>query len=215
MITHDQKRRIVRSLVWDYDVREDMLLDVLLGLREKEGPFDQERIFLRALERLPWHDILEIMGKERIIQLLTPQRIAKLRFPGQRRRYERIRKILRGEPVSLSGWNAIDLENVEDRRLKELRHRLEDLLGRDGFRMIMFGSRARGDYSEDSDLDVAVIVRDLTRKTKIRILEEVADFELDYLLPISALVISEDDFNHLKMRERRIAFDIEREGIPL
>ena len=100
----------MQSLCWDYDVQEDRLLEVLLGLREKEGPFDQERIFLRALERLPWHDILKVMGKEKVTQLLTPERIAKLRFPGQRRRYERIRKILRGEPVPLSGWNPIHRE---------------------------------------------------------------------------------------------------------
>ncbi|MEA2038497.1 MAG: nucleotidyl transferase AbiEii/AbiGii toxin family protein [Thermodesulfobacteriota bacterium] len=78
---------------------------MLLGLRAKEGPFDQGKIFLRALERLPWHDILEVMGKKRIMQLLTPEQISKLRFPEQRRRYERIRKILQGEPVSLSGWD--------------------------------------------------------------------------------------------------------------
>ena len=113
MITPDEKRRIIRSLGWDYDVQEDRLLEVLLGLREKEGPFDQERIFLRVIERLPWHDIVQIMGTERIIQLLTPERIAKLRFAGQRRRYERIRKILRGEPVSLSGWNPIYRETYQ------------------------------------------------------------------------------------------------------
>lgn len=112
-ISLSRKRRIVQSLAWDYDVREDRLLEVLLGLREKEGPFDQEKIFLRALERLPWHDILEIMGKEKVTQLLTPERIVKLRLPGQRKRYERIRKILRGEPVSLSGWNPIHRETYQ------------------------------------------------------------------------------------------------------
>lgn len=113
MITTEQKRRIIRSLVWDYDVREDRLLEVLLGLRDKEGPFDQERIFLRALERIPWHELLGLMGKERVSRFLTPKRIAKLRFPGQRRRYERARKILQGEPTSLSGWNPLHRETYK------------------------------------------------------------------------------------------------------
>jgi uncharacterized protein len=107
---------------------------------------------------------------------------------------------------------------VEDRisdHLKELRRRLEDLLGSDKFKMVLFGSRARGDYDDDSDVDVAIMIRGLTRNLKMRILEEIAEFELDYLLPISALVISEEDFDHLKMRERRIALDIEREGVLL
>jgi len=100
-------------------------------------------------------------------------------------------------------------------RLNELRRRLENLLGPDASKMVLFGSRARGDYSDNSDVDVAILVRGLTREMKNRILEEVAEFELEHLLPISALVLSEDEFNHLKMRERRIALDIEREGIPL
>jgi uncharacterized protein len=82
-------------------------------------------------------------------------------------------------------------------------------------RMLLYGSRARGDFDGDSDIDVAVIVRGLTRELKDRILENVADVELEFLTPISTLVISEDDFAFLKGRERRIALDIEREGIPL
>ena len=38
MITTTEKRRIIKSLVWDYYINEDRLLEVLLGLREKEGP---------------------------------------------------------------------------------------------------------------------------------------------------------------------------------
>jgi uncharacterized protein len=100
-------------------------------------------------------------------------------------------------------------------QLKELKRRLDNLLGPDTFRMVLFGSRARGDYDDNSDIDVAIIVRGLTRELKMRILEEVAEFELEYLLPISALILSEEDFDHLKMRERRIALDIEKEGVPL
>lgn len=50
---------------------------------------------------------------------------------------------------------------------------------------------------------------------KHQILNRVTEIELKYLLPISAFVLSEDEFNHLKRRERRIALDIESEGIPV
>jgi hypothetical protein len=43
----------------------------------------------------------------------------------------------------------------------------------------------------------------------------VADIEVKYLTPLSVLVLSEADFELLKKRERRIAFDIEKEGILL
>lgn len=100
-----EKENALRSIAWDYQVRGDRLLQVLHGLQEREGPFDQEKLLLRVLERLPWHDVLDLIGKDRLKELLTPERIARLRFPEQRRRYDRIRRILQGENVSLSGWD--------------------------------------------------------------------------------------------------------------
>ncbi len=81
--------------------------------------------------------------------------------------------------------------------------------------MILFGSRARGDFEPKSDIDLAIIVPGLNRKMKNEMLERVAEIELRYLTPLSILVISKEDFESLKKRERRIALDIESEGIPL
>jgi uncharacterized protein len=107
------------------------------------------------------------------------------------------------------------IENERRKELEELKKALEDLLGPQAFRMVLFGSRARGDYSEESDVDVAILVRELTREMKRRILDKVAEIELEHLLPLSVLVWSQDEFDHLIKRERRIALDIENEGIPL
>ncbi len=82
-------------------------------------------------------------------------------------------------------------------------------------KLVLFGSRARGDHSAGSDIDIAVVVRDLARDSKDRMLDAVADIELKYLICLSTLIFSEEDFNRLKKRERRIALDIEREGVPL
>jgi len=107
------------------------------------------------------------------------------------------------------------MEKQREKQLEELKRSVENLLGPHAFRMSLFGSRARGDYIDESDVDVAILVRGLTREIKNRILDRVAEIELAYLLPIAVLVFSEEEFDHLKKRERRIALDIEREGIPL
>ena len=107
---------------------------------------------------------------------------------------------------------------MEDKRkeeLGELKESLQDLLDPQAIKMVLFGSRARGDYRGESDVDLAIVVRGLNREMKRRILDKVAEIELEYLLPIWVLVFSQDEFDHLKKRERRIALDIEREGIPL
>ena len=98
--------------------------------------------------------------------------------------------------------------------LRELKRSLESFLGDQLVSIVLFGSMVRGDYNDESDIDVAVIVHGLTRKLKGQILDEVAELELEHHRPLSVLVLSEEEFNHLKKRERRIALDIEREGIP-
>lgn len=99
--------------------------------------------------------------------------------------------------------------------LQELKESLKKLCGDQILKIVLFGSRARGDFDEDSDIDIALIVRELTPKLKDKILDNVAEFELRHDVVLSVIILSEEDFNHLKERERRIALDIEREGIPL
>jgi hypothetical protein len=81
-----EKEKALQSIAWDYQVRGDGLPQILHGLQEREGPFNQEKLLPRVLERLPWHDVLDLIGKDRRKELLTPERIARLRFPEQRRR---------------------------------------------------------------------------------------------------------------------------------
>ncbi len=99
--------------------------------------------------------------------------------------------------------------------LLELKDNLRKITGKRKVRAILFGSRARGDYEEESDIDVAILVAGLTRELKNQILDMIADIEIEYLTPLSAWVISDEDFEFLKERERRIALDIESEGIPV
>ncbi len=120
MMTDSDKQNLLKSIVWDYRVDGKELMKVLSGSKRKEGPFDLEKLFIRILERLPWYDILDLLGKDRITQLLTNEMIGRLRLPEQRERYERIRKILQGEPVSFSGWNP---ENREKYRRSLLSNR--------------------------------------------------------------------------------------------
>lgn len=99
--------------------------------------------------------------------------------------------------------------------LADLKKRIEKIAGDSLIKMVLYGSRARGDYDDESDTDIAIIVRGLSRELKHHILSGVADIEFDYLQSLSTLIMSEEDFFLLVNRERRIALDIEREGIPL
>jgi predicted nucleotidyltransferase len=111
---------------------------------------------------------------------------------------------------------AILTEEEIRESLDALKARLSLLLGRALARLVLFGSRARGDADPDSDVDVAVVYRGgADAGTKRRILEAVTSVELERCVPLSTLIFSEEEFGRLRDRERRIALDIEREGIAL
>lgn len=103
----------------------------------------------------------------------------------------------------------------EKRALGRVKARLGALLGKRLKSMRVFGSKARGDAERDSDLDVCILVAGLTREEKKNIWQLIVEVEVDLNCPIAALVMSQEDFNRLKRRQRRIAKDIEREGVPI
>ncbi len=109
----------------------------------------------------------------------------------------------------------VRFKNIEEQALGVLKKSLNQMLADRLITITIFGSRARGDFNTDSDIDIAIIVRDLTRELKNQILDQVAEIEFDFVMPLSVLVFSEEEFNNLRKRERRLALDILKEGIPL
>jgi predicted nucleotidyltransferase len=79
----------------------------------------------------------------------------------------------------------------------------------------LFGSRARGQGHEESDIDLALVVRAGGRARRHAIYDLAFDIGLAHGVSLAPLVLEEERFEALKQRERRIALDIEREGIPL
>ena len=107
------------------------------------------------------------------------------------------------------------LTDDEKKAVAEIRERVNGLVGSRLKGLYVFGSKARGDYDAESDVDLAILVDDLDNPLKRRIIDMVVEVETRYIVVISSVVLSWKEFSHLLERERRLALDIEREGIPI
>ena len=61
-------------------------------------------------------------------------------------------------------------------------------------RIILYGSVARGTQTEESDVDIAVIVRKYTEDMHDKMIDFTVDLELEYNKVLSVLLIDYDNF---------------------
>lgn len=112
----------------------------------------------------------------------------------------------------LSHLTPLEREAV-DRYVRVLGERLGPRLRR----AILFGSRARGEGHEESDLDIAVVVRGPEREVYRQVYDLAAEInmEYDYGVRLAPLLLSEETLEDLRDRELAIARAILEEGVPL
>ncbi|HEX8459994.1 MAG TPA: nucleotidyltransferase domain-containing protein [Segetibacter sp.] len=65
-----------------------------------------------------------------------------------------------------------------------------------GASLILFGSRARGDFREDSDWDLLVLTsKALDYKWKRKIRDDIYDVELEFEEPVSTIILEREKWN--------------------
>jgi hypothetical protein len=103
-LSYEEKLKLMGNLKWDYlDTHEDMLA-VIEGRLKTSGTFTQDKLFVRSLERLPWHYVTALWGAEKIKELYTPE-IAKRIWPKDRRyHFDFAIAVLRREPLPTARW---------------------------------------------------------------------------------------------------------------
>jgi uncharacterized protein len=84
---------------------------------------------------------------------------------------------------------AATLSPGETRALAMFRDRVAALLGDNLLRIVLFGSRARGEGHDESDLDLLVLVRAYDGAERRRVLDVAADVDDDTGLHLSPIVM--------------------------
>lgn len=87
--------------MWDYDISIDELERLINGHSSKAGHYTLETLFIKMASGLPWFTIVEILGAEKINELLTDDVIQKIWPKSVRNKYSYVRKRLQEAlPVS-------------------------------------------------------------------------------------------------------------------
>ena len=105
-LSREEKLKLMSSLNWDYNITHEDMLAVVEGKIEKTGPFDKTFLFVRSLERLPWHCVIGLWGVEAAKELYTEEAAARLWPKSLRRTFDFAFAVLRKEPVSPTEWGS-------------------------------------------------------------------------------------------------------------
>jgi len=106
--------------------------------------------------------------------------------------------------------------DVDNKTIKEQIMNSLDEMGISIESIILFGSRARGDYNEDSDYDILIITKEtFPIKEKMRIFNKVNDVLAKMLIPCDIIIKSHDEVEYLRDKINSVTREAVEEGILL
>jgi len=96
--------------------------------------------------------------------------------------------------------------------LKKLKIEIEKLYGKRFKNIILYGSWARGEATEESDIDVVIILEGkvIPGREIDRMIDIITDINLEYGVLISVYPVSEDDYSRINSP---LLINVRKEGV--
>lgn len=119
---------------------------------------------------------------------------------------------------SVANRLPVHLTSNERAALASLVNRLHQRYGNDLLRVVLFGSKARGDFDEESDLDLLIVVRMSDgdfRQHWHEIVTTTYDLELMYDVVFSFIIKDEPEYMVMCQYNLLLNRNIEQDGIEL
>ena len=111
---------------------------------------------------------------------------------------------------------TIALTKREKEALRAFVARVRQSLGENLVKVILFGSKARGQAKRGSDIDLLVIVQNRDMPTEKKVIEQVVETELHYkIYRFSPIIYSVEDYEDRKKMEVPFTSEIETDGVML
>ena len=99
--------------------------------------------------------------------------------------------------------------------LGEFKRRIQKQYPKELIRLVLFGSRARGDAIKESDFDILLVIRSEDWKLGDRMREIGYQLELEHGIILSIQVMSVGHVEQLKAIRSQFIEEVEREGIAV
>jgi uncharacterized protein len=99
--------------------------------------------------------------------------------------------------------------------LQEYLQRLRQEYGREVLSIKLYGSKARGDHHEDSDLDLLVRVGQDNRQAYAKMYQIASDIELKYDLILGMMLIGPTHYDLMRRLGEPLYRNVQREGVEL
>jgi len=109
--SEDKRQKLLSMIFWDYDLNIAQLID---SIDNDTIPLSKKKhIFIRCLQKLPWHHVVGIWGFDSAKSLLTDDVINHIWPKERRERFATLQKLLRGEPLPTARWDSNMLEKLK------------------------------------------------------------------------------------------------------
>lgn len=99
--------------------------------------------------------------------------------------------------------------------LGTLKDRVSERFGDRLGKTVLFGSYARGEAREDSDVDVLVVIDGLTARERTGVYTLGADVWMETGVRLAPIAFSKEEWEELARRELLLADDVGQQGILL
>jgi len=120
------------------------------------------------------------------------------------------------EHESSRSIETVALTRREKEALIAFTERLRQSLGENLVKVILFGSKARGQAKRGSDIDLLVIVRERDIPAEKKVIEQVVEAELRYnIYHLSPIIYSVEDYEERKKMEVPFISEVETDGVIL
>ncbi len=106
-------------------------------------------------------------------------------------------------------------DTLNDPVLKRFRTALDDIYGSRLERVVLFGSRARGNARTDSDYDIAIFLKSLPDSERWSELDRLAKLRVDFLDETGAFFDAKPYSSAAYEDRSPVMHDIRREGLDL